>query len=71
MTDGSSTAPQSNYAYNQIYQELLKRDKYFTDLDERVYIDIRRSKGFTGEFERVNRDDSDLTVNLKAAVTKK
>ena len=73
VTDGSSIAPQSNYAYNQIYQELLKRDKYFADSDERVYIDIRRSKGFTGEFERVNRNDSDLTitVDLKAAATKK
>ena len=38
-----------------------------------AYIDIRRSKGYTGEFERVNRDDSDwsVTVNLKAAAAKK
>ena len=38
-----------------------------------MYIDITRSKGFTGEFEIVNRDDSDLTitVDLKAAATKK
>ena len=42
-------------------------------MDEHVYIDNRRSKGYTGEFERVNRDDSDLsvTVNLKAATAKK
>ena len=47
--------------------------KYFTDSDEKVYIDIRRSKGYTSELERVNRDDSDLsvTVDLKAAATKK
>ena len=46
---------------------------YFTDSDERVYIDIRRSKGFTVEFERVNRDDSYLVVNVdrKNAATKK
>ena len=38
-----------------------------------MYIDIRRSKGYTGEFERVNRDDSDLvvTVNLKNATAEK
>ena len=59
--------------YNEAKQELPNRNTYFTDLDERVYIDIRRSKGYTGEFERVNRDDSDLsvTVDLKAAAAKK
>ena len=38
-----------------------------------MYIDIRCSKGYTGELERVNRDDSDqvTTVNLKNAATKK
>ena len=46
---------------------------YFMDSDERVYINIRRSKGYTGEFKRVNRGDSDLsiTVDLKAANAKK
>ena len=36
-----------------------------------MYIDISRSKGYTGELERVNHDDSDLTVTveLKAAAT--
>ena len=46
---------------------------YFTDSDERVFIDLRRSKGFTDEFERVNRDDSDLsvTIDLKNAADDK
>ena len=59
--------------YNDARQELPNRNMYFTDLDECVYIDIRRSKGYTGEFERVNRDDSDLsvTVDIKAAAAKK
>ena len=59
--------------YNETRQELLNRNTYFTDSDERVYIDIRRSKGDTGEFERINRDDSDLsiTIDLKVAVAKK
>ena len=59
--------------YNKARQELPKRNTYFTDLDERVYINIRRSKDYTGEFERVNRDDSDLsiTVDLRAAALKK
>ena len=73
VTEDLSIAPQSDYAYNKTYQKLPKRDDYFTNSDERIYIDIRRSKGFTGAFERVNRDDSDLsmTVDLKAAATKK
>ena len=38
-----------------------------------MYVDIRCSKGFTGELQRVNRDDSDLTVTveLKNAAVKK
>ena len=73
VTNGSSIVPESDYIYNEIMQELPNRNTYFTDSDEKVYIDIRRSKGFTGEFERVNRDDSDLvvTVDLKNAATKK
>ena len=46
---------------------------YFTDSDKCIYIDIRQSKGYTGEFKRVNQEDSDLsiTVDLKAAAAKK
>ena len=73
VTEGSSIVAESEYMNNEVHQELPNRNTYFTDSDERVYIDIRRSKGFTGELERVNRDDSDLTVtvDLKAAATKK
>ena len=73
VTKGSSMVPKRDYLYNEVKQELPTRKKYFTDSDERVYIDIRKSKGYTGEFERVNRDDSGLvvTVDLKAAATKK
>ena len=73
VTEGSSIIAESEYMNNEVRQELPNRNTYFTDSDERVYIDIRRSKGFTGELERVNRDDSDLTVtvDLKAAATKK
>ena len=73
MTEGSSIALKSDYAYNKTYQELPNRNKYFTNSDECVYIEIRCSKGFTGEFKRMNRNDSDLTVtvNLKAAAARK
>ena len=73
ITKGSSIVPEADYLYNKTKQELPNRKTYFTDSDEKVYIDLRRSKGYTGEFERVNRDDSDLivTVDLKAAADKK
>ena len=73
ITKGSSIVPESDYLYNEVRQELPNRNTYFTDSDGKVYIDIRRSKGYTGEFERVNRDDSDLvvTTDLKNAATKK
>ena len=73
VTEGSSIVAESEYMNNEVRQELPNQNTYFTDSDERVYIDMRRSKGFTGELERVNRDDSDLTVtvDLKAAATKK
>ena len=73
VTEGSSIVAESEYMNNEVRQELPNRNTYFTDSDEHVYIDIGRSKGFTGELERVNRDDSDLTVtvDLKAAATKK
>ena len=72
VTGSSSIVPQSDYVYNETVQQLPKIEKYFSDADERVYIDIRQNKGFTNELERVNRDDSDLTVtvDLKAAAAK-
>ena len=69
----SSIAPLSDYPHNPIYQEASRKNKYFTESDERLYIDLRKSKGHTEEFERVNRNDSDLTktTELKNALTKK
>ena len=73
ICNGSSIAALSDYAHNSIYQEALRKNKYFIDFDEKLYIDLRRSKGHTGEFEQVIRNDSDLTIaiELKTALTKK
>ena len=54
VTNGSSIVLESDYVYNDIRKELPNRRNYFTDSDEKVYIDIRRSKGYTSELERVN-----------------
>ena len=73
VTKGSSIVSDNEYIHNETAQELPSRSDYFTNSDERVYIDLRRAKGFTGEFERINRDDSELSVviDLKAATADK
>ena len=72
--DGCSSAPLIQYKNNQIYQEITEEDK-FTDneRDDRVYIDIRRSKGYTDKLEKINSDDSGiaLTISLKETAAKK
>ena len=56
-----------------MFQELLTQSKYFTSANEKIFINLRRGKGYTNEIEKLNRDDSDLTitVQLKTAATKK
>ena len=72
--DGCSTAPLTQYKNNEIYQEITEEDKFAdNDTDDRIYIDMRRSKGYTDELEKLDRDDSGLavTVALKEAAPKK
>ena len=72
--DGCSTAPLTQYKNNEIYQEITEEDKFAdNDTDDRIYIDMRRSKGYTDELEKLNRDDSGLavTIGLKEAAAKK
>ena len=54
VTNSFSIVPESDFMYNKTRQELPNRNTYFTNSDERVYTDIRQSKGYRGEFERVN-----------------
>ena len=70
---GSSVIPLSDYVNNLTFQELPDLNDYFTNSDEKMFIDLRRGKCYTGELEKINRDDSDLTitVTLKATTTKK
>ena len=70
---GCTTTPLTEYINNEIFQELPKERKYFNNIDEKLYIDMRRSKGYTDELERLTQDDSDLTLTLKlkTAATKK
>ena len=63
----------TDYANNLIYQELPTKRKYFSDADERLYADLRDSKGYIGELQKLRWEGSKivLKVNFKAALPKK
>ena len=60
--DGCSIAPLSDYANNKVYQELPRFKNLFDKTDEKLYIDLRRSKGYNNELENLSRDDSDIKL---------
>ena len=69
-----STAPLTDYINNPIYQELINKDDFFgPKSDERIYLDLRASSGYTNEAEKLERNDSkiNLYILLKSAATKK
>ena len=47
--------------------------QYFTIADEKFFIDLRCRKSYTNEIEKLNRDDSDLSIAItfKKAAAKK
>ena len=72
--EGCSAAALTQYKNNEIKQELTKEKDYFRDnFDERLYIDMRCSKGYTNELEKLTRNDGGvtLTIKLKQAAAKK
>ena len=72
--NGCSSALLMQYINNEIYQEMSDEDKFAdNERDDRSYIDIRRSKGYTDELEKINHDDSGvaLHIKLKEAAAKK
>ena len=73
VLQSSSIVPLPNYANNPAFQELPTISEYFTSGNKKIFIDLRRRKGYINEIEKLNRDDSDLTITikLKAAGTKK
>ena len=72
---GCTVGPLTQYANNEIYKELIKYENYYskTKSDEKLYIDIRRGRGFSNELERIVRNDSSLTltITLQNAAVKK
>ena len=72
---GCTVGPLTQYANNEIYKELIKYEKYYseTESDERLYVDLRRGRGYSNELERIVRNDSSLTltITLQHAAVKK
>ena len=72
--NGCSAALITQYRNNEIFQEITKEKDYFkSSSDEKLYINMGRSKGYTDELENLTRGDSDvsLTVKLKAVTRKR
>ena len=57
-------SPLTDNANKQIFQELRTDSKYFATADKRIYIDLRNSKGYSSELEKLKSDDSDLTLHF-------
>ena len=66
--NGSSVALLSDYMLNPAYPELVSEDEYFdVKSDERLYLDLRASSGYVKEAEKLERNDSRISIyiNLK------
>ena len=60
--NGCSTAPLIDYISNPIYQELIDEEDYFENKsDERIYLDLRASSGYTNEAESLKGTVQKLT----------
>ena len=72
---GCSSAPLiTQYKNNEVFQEMTPEDEFTTnERNDKVLIDMRRSKGYPDELEKLNSDDSGIavTVALKNAAAKK
>ena len=63
----------SDYMHNPVYRELIPEDECFdVKGDEMSYLDLRTSSGYVKEAEKLDRNNSKVTLHLllKQAVTK-
>ena len=74
ICNGATYAPLTEYKNNPVYQDMTNECDYRSTIkDDRIYIDMRRSKGNYDELEKITRDDSGLVIyiKLKDAAAKK
>ena len=63
--NGCSTAPLSDYRNNPVYQELIDEEDYCAErCNERIYLDLRASPGYTNKVEKLERNDSKMNLHL-------
>ena len=71
---GCSSTSLIDYAYNKIFKKLTTKEDYLKVSDEKIYIDLGRSKGYTSELKKkIARNDNDVrvTINLKTTAVNK
>ena len=61
--DRCSIAPPTDYVINSIYQELPDQDTHFNTFDERIYLDLRDSMGYTNEMEKWTKKRFQITFD--------
>ena len=69
-----STALLTQFKNNETYQEITEEDVFTTkSTDDRIWIDMRGSKGYNDKLEKINRDNSNLAVviGIKETAAKK
>ena len=72
--NGATFAPLTDYKNSSVCQDMTDEYSYHGQTkDDRIYIDMRRSKGNSDELEKITRIDSGLVIyiKLKSAATKK
>ena len=71
--NGCSVALLTDYINNPFYQELPTVSKYFSSSDERIYLALKASYGYTKEVEKLERNNSKLNLKkqLKSPATHK
>ena len=71
--NGCSVTPLTDYINNPIYQELPEESTYFSSSNERIYLDLRASYGYTNETGNLERNNSklNLKIRLKSEATTK
>ena len=72
--NGCSTGPMTDYINNPVYKKLIDESDYDgVKSDERVYLDLRASAGYTKDTEKLERNDSkiNLSIQLEKVATHK
>ena len=46
----------------QYIKNYTKKKKYFSEVGDRIHIDLRDSRGYTNRFEKFRQNDSDLVL---------